>query len=108
MRYIGIDTPEYGREGTADACYAEEATVHNTSLVEGRKVRLERDSEDRDTYMRLLRHVYVDDVFVQESLVAGGYADTLVIPPNTQHQKVLYEAKRSARIEGAGMWGACQ
>ena len=51
VRYIGIDTPEMGE------AFGMEAWQANRKLVEGKKVRLERDVSETDKYGRLLRYV---------------------------------------------------
>jgi len=107
VRYIGIDTPEPYRDGEP-ACYAEEATSRNIELVAGEQVRLVSDSEDRDKYDRLLRYVYVDESFVNEQLVAEGYATTLHIAPNTTEAQTLQQAEDTAREEQLGLWVACR
>src|SRR4030067_982445 len=56
VRYIGIDTPETTL-GKND-CYGTEATEKNKELVEGKRVRLEKDISETDKFGRLLRYVY--------------------------------------------------
>jgi micrococcal nuclease len=106
VRYIGIDTPEPYRDGQP-ACYSQAATARNTELVAGAQVALISDTEDRDKYDRLLRYVYVDEVFVNELLVAEGYATTLRIEPNTTEATTLQQAEDTARAQALGLWGAC-
>src|SRR3954470_21004102 len=43
VRYIGIDTPESVKPGTAVQCYAHRAAAENARLVAGRRVRLVLD-----------------------------------------------------------------
>jgi len=107
VRYIGIDTPEPYRDGEP-ACYSKEATSRNTELVAGTQVGLVSDSEDRDQYDRLLRYVYVGGSFVNELLVAEGYATTLRIEPNTAEATTLQQAEDTARAQALGLWGVCR
>ena len=107
VRYIGIDTPEPYRDGEP-ACYSQEATSRNTELVAGAQVQLVSDDEDRDKYDRLLRYVYIDELFVNELLVAEGYATTLRIEPNITEAKTLQQAEDTARAQGLGLWGVCR
>lgn len=107
VRYIGIDTPEPYRDAQP-ACYSQEATTRNTELVAGAEVQLVADTEDRDKYDRLLRYVYVDEVFVNERLVAEGYATTLPIKPNTAYASSLRSAEAAAREQSLGLWSACR
>jgi len=101
IRYIGIDTPEMHPKLEA---YGEEALQANRELVEGREVRLERDVSDRDRYGRLLRYVYVDDIFVNAELVRRGLAYVRAYPPDTKYQDYLQELEEEARQAGRGIW----
>lgn len=107
VRYIGIDTPEPHTEATPE-CYSQEATARNEALVAGKTIRLEVDQEDIDRYDRKLRYVYVDEVFVNEALLAEGYASTLRIPPNDKYVDSFAAAAKAAQSAGYGLWSACQ
>jgi micrococcal nuclease len=93
VRYIGIDTPERG-----EPCF-QEATDANARLVEGRRVRLERDVSERDRYDRLLAYVHrvEDDLFVNEALVREGWAEAREYRPDTARAGRLEAAERGAR-----------
>lgn len=106
VRYIGIDTPEPYREGEPE-CLSNEATSANAELVQGKIVRLVKDKENRDRYGRLLRYVYVDDVFVNEILVRDGFAEVMNIKPNTAHSVEFKKLENIARVGELGMWSAC-
>ncbi len=97
VRYIGIDTPESG-------CLADEATEKNKELVEGKEVRLEKDVSETDQYHRLLRYVYVDNLFVNDYLVRQGYAQTATYPPDVKYQELFREAEQEARENDRGLW----
>ena len=107
VRYIGVDTPETVKPGTPVECFGKEASDFNHDLVEDRAVRLEFDNELRDDYSRLLAYVYVGDEFVNAELVAGGYARTLEIEPNTSRAAQLGRLEAQAGTAGRGLWGAC-
>ena len=107
VRYIGIDTPEPYRDGEP-ACYSKQATEKNRDLVAGREVRLESDAENRDRFDRLLRYVYVDDLFVNDELVRGGYATTLTIKPNTANRDLFSDSESAARASKNGLWSECE
>ena len=101
VRYIGIDTPEIRPVLEA---YGLEAWQANRELVEGKKVRLERDVSETDRYGRLLRYVYVNDVFVNAELVRLGLAEAIAYPPDTKHQDYFEELETAARRSGLGIW----
>ena len=101
VRYIGIDTPEIHPVPEA---YGMEAWQVNRQLVEGKEVRLERDMSETDKHGRLLRYVYVDDVFVNAELVSLGLAEVKAYPPDIKYHDYLEELESEARLAGRGMW----
>lgn len=107
VRYIGVDTPETVKPGEPVQCYGPQASAFNHELVDGQTVRLEFDRELRDAYGRLLAYVYVGDRLVNEELVAGGYARTLEIEPNTSQADELAGVEQRAGERGEGLWDAC-
>ncbi|MFZ1654693.1 MAG: thermonuclease family protein [Candidatus Moraniibacteriota bacterium] len=105
VRLIGIDTPESVKPNTPVECYAVESSEYLKTLIEGKMVRLERDRTDRDRYARLLRYVYLGDVFINEFIVREGYAESVSYRPDTARQATLDEAERQAKAESKGRWG---
>jgi len=101
VRYIGIDTPEIHPRLEA---YGMEALAANRMLVEGKEVRLERDVSETDKYGRLLRYVYVGDVFVNAELVRQGLAEAKAYPPDIKYQDYLEDLEAEARQAGRGIW----
>ncbi len=101
MRYIGINAPEIHPDLEAFGIEAREA---NRKLVEGKEVRLERDVSETDKYGRLLRYVYVDDIFVNAELVRQGLARSNAYPPDTKYQDYLEQMQAEAREASRGMW----
>ncbi len=134
VRYIGMDTPETVDPREPAQCFGEEAAQRNRELVEGKDIRLEKDVEDKDTYGRLLRYVFVgdpstrfprpepfggepqdeplgtkagQDIFVNLELVREGYARAYTVPPNVKYQDEFLAAEREAREEKRGLWSKC-
>lgn len=105
VRYIGIDTPETVHPSKPVECFGNEASMKNRELVEGKEVVLMRDVSDRDRYGRLLRYVYVGEMFVNEVLVQDGYAHAYPYPPDVTHEDLLRKAEHTAREEKKGLWG---
>ncbi len=104
VRYIGIDTPEiYPKK----ECYAEESRAKNTDLVLGKKVKLIKDQSETDKYGRILRYVYIDDLFVNDYLVKNGYAKTLNISPDTKYSTEFTSQESTAKKFNLGLWGKC-
>ena len=98
VRYLGIDTPESGEY------YAEEATARNKELVEGKTIELQRGDRDQDEYGRLLRYVYVDGVFVNAELIAGGYAKAYIFEPDDRYSQILVQLEQYAKMRERGLW----
>ncbi|MEA3442381.1 MAG: thermonuclease family protein [Chloroflexota bacterium] len=98
VRYIGIDTPEKGEP------YYWEALKANQELVEGKRIRLEGEVEDKDKYGRLLRYIWVDGTMVNAELVRQGYAYSYSYPPNLKYQAHFLQMEREAREQGLGLW----
>jgi len=100
LRLIGINTPETGE------CFASESTARLSQLVQGAEVRLEPDVSDRDQYGRLLRYVYVGNLFVNEVLVREGYAQAYRYEPDTAMASRLDASEASAKAANLGLWAA--
>lgn len=102
VRLIGIDTPE------RDECFYRAATERMRALVDGKHVRLVRDVSETDRYGRLLRYVYVGDVFVNAILVSEGFANAATYPPDVAHALEFVKLERVARAAKRGLWaGGC-
>ena len=98
VRYIGMDTPEIGQP------YYAEATAKNKELVNGKEVRLVKDVSETDQYGRLLRYIYVGDIFVNAELVRLGYARAYYYPPDTYYADLFSQLELEAKQAGRGMW----
>ncbi len=107
VRYVGIDTPESVDPRKPVQCFGVEASKRNKELVEGKAVRLEKDISDRDRYGRLLRFVYIDNVFINLELVKQGYAHAYDYPPDISKAELFRQAEAEARTAGRGLWSGC-
>jgi micrococcal nuclease len=108
VRYIGIDTPETVHPSKSVECFGIEASNKNKELVEGKKVKLEKDISETDKYGRLLRYVWVGDIFVNDYLVRQGYAYASTYPPDIKYSEQFVHAQREARENNRGLWASCQ
>jgi len=90
VRYVGVNTPERD-----EACYAE-ATQANANLVSGQTVTLVRDQSDTDRFGRLLRFVFVGDLFVNATLVDQGFAEAVTYQPDTRFESLFQDLERGA------------
>ena len=106
VRYIGIDTPEPYAHSVPD-CGSHEATLRNEELVAGAVVTLVPGTDAYDTYGRLLAYVYVDGVFVNQTLLEEGWARMLMIRPNTDQYAYFTMLQGTAQKSNLGIWGMC-
>lgn len=107
VRYIGIDTPESVDPRQPIQCFSKEATAKNNELVANGIVGLEKDVSETDRYGRLLRYVYMGDLFINQVLVSEGYASTVSYPPDIKYQEQFRQAEREARTQNRGLWSTC-
>ncbi|HZD22236.1 MAG TPA: lamin tail domain-containing protein [Acidimicrobiia bacterium] len=99
LRLIGTNAPEAGE------CFANEATLWLTTLIQGQPVHLEPDTSDRDQFGRLLRYVWTTDGrFVNEITVEQGWAIAREYPPDTARADQLEAAEERAMEVGVGLW----
>lgn len=108
VRYIGIDTPETKDPRKGVQCFGQEASLKNKELVLGKKIRLEKDVSETDKYERLLRYVYVGDIFVNDYLVRQGFAHAVSFPPDIKYQEQFRQAQAEARENKRGLWLDCR
>lgn len=116
VRLIGVDTPESVSRDTPIQCYGEEASAALKGLLPiNSVVRIERDSEARDRFGRVLLYVYRADantpggeLFVNQWLITNGFADTLFFEPNTTYRSQFTRLRNTARDTGVGLWGVCE
>lgn len=107
VRLIGINTPEFGRDGEPDEPFAQEAHRATRNFVErgGRRLALRHGSERRDRYGRLLAHPYLPDGRnLTRLLLERGHGLRVTVPPNVHHYRCYDRAEKSARAGGRGVW----
>jgi micrococcal nuclease len=104
IRYLGIKVPESHNPPKGKNTKRHEASEANRELVEGQRVRLESDVQERDSSGRLLAYVYVGEIMVNEELIAQGQALANVVPPNVRYQELFLMRQRQARLLHIGIW----
>lgn len=144
VRMIGIDTPESrlnrklkrDMEKTrkdADTLIAlgKRSAQFTRSLVEGKKVRLEFDAEEKDRYGRFLVYLFIEtsmpkgayygkqsendfnyyvegersiEIFVNASILKAGYAMVMTVPPNVKYKDLFVKLQKEAREAERGLW----
>ncbi|HJX19103.1 MAG TPA: thermonuclease family protein [Acidiferrobacterales bacterium] len=111
VRLIGINAPEFGKDGRPDEPLAAAARDRLRELVQGKHVRLVLEEEQRDHYGRWLAHLRlpddtrVEEILVEEILLREGLAAAIAIPPNISQVRQLFAAESVARTTRRGIWG---
>mgnify|MGYP001359609830 CR=1 FL=1 len=107
IRYIGINTPELHDPRRSIECFGQAASDENKKLVEGKEVSIQRDVSETDKYKRLLRYVWVGDIFVNDYLVRQGFAQVSTFPPDVKYQQQFLDAQKEAQENSRGLWKEC-
>lgn len=105
VRYLLIDTPETNHPNMCVQPYGKEASNRNEELLRSGSVTLEFDGPERDKYDRLLAHVYVDGISVQQTLLEEGLARVAYIyNPPYKHLDAYYQAEELAKEKRLNIW----
>ncbi len=108
LRFVGINTPELGRDGNPNEPMAAEAKRRVQRLIDANKGRLglQFDGQRFDRYERLLAHPFLPDGRnLTEQLLSEGFGMQIVIPPNEKYFACYRTAERGARLAVRGVWG---
>ena len=98
VRLLGINAPEIGEPGSDIARdYLENLLLHH-------RVRLVREDVDRDKYGRLLRYVYLGNRFINEEMVARGYAESYFLDENDRLKPRFDSIEIVACKNRRGLW----
>ena len=65
IRLIGINTPELNKNDIL-FCFAQKSTNRISELILNKKVIIKKDISDIDKYGRLLRYLWLDDLFINQ------------------------------------------
>ncbi|GAB4252445.1 MAG: hypothetical protein Kow00109_28070 [Acidobacteriota bacterium] len=104
VRLLGVDAPESVKPDAPVDPFGPEAAKFTKDRLDGRRVRLEFDTERIDDYGRRLAYVFLPDGgFFNALLVEAGLA--VAFPsPALKYRRELLEAEDQARRRGAGVW----
>jgi len=105
VRFIGINSPEAKDPRKGLECYSQEAYEKTKELLEGKTVILETDISERDVFGRKLAYVWLEDVLINQLLIAQGYAQSSTYPPDVKYQQIFLETQQKAKKERKGLWG---
>ena len=112
IRIIGMNAPESVDPRRGVECFGKEASRYLNDLLRGKKVRLEKDGSQQnyDKYGRALRHVFLNEINIAESMIREGYAYEYTYNNPYAYQKSFKIAQQEAQKNEAGLWapGACK
>ncbi len=101
VRYLGLDTPEMD---ASDPNPGRLAKRRNLELVGNQWVTLYRGDQDKDDFGRLLRFVFIDDVFVNSELISQGLATSFNRPHDSACADLFNEDMLNAYESRLGIW----
>ena len=118
VRLLGIDTPELhdsdklrrdasrsGQSAGEIQKLGRQSYEFTRQMVEGKRVRLEFDTERYDKYNRLLAYVFLDDgTFLNARIVEDGYASITHYKLNVRYADLFARLYRQARENKRGLW----
>lgn len=119
VRLIGVDSPEiaHPENGIKEEYYGEEAFAYTRDMLEGKKVFLSFDKEERDRYGRLLAYLWLENPrgfeedfdFAKKHqfnclLIENGYAKSVKFPPNLTFYSLQKALSLEAKEAKRGLW----
>ena len=108
VRYLDIDTPETVHPTKPIQCFGPQAYLRNKELVENKYVTLKQSNTNKDQYGRLLRYVYIEDLFINAVLVSEGYAFAKDYNNPGHLYKELKSLELNAIKNKTGLWEQCK
>ena len=105
LKYAGIQSPPRQSKIPLVREYGENAFKFNQSLVEGKTIQMEWDSQVRDDQGRLLGYVFLEDgTFVNQEILLAGHGKAVNTVPNIRYADLLRKADLGARRKNLGLW----
>jgi|APSaa5957512622_1039677.scaffolds.fasta_scaffold80626_1 micrococcal nuclease len=98
VRLLGINTPEKGM------AYYDEARIFLQNLVLNESVELQIiEGNEKDKYQRTLGYIFLNEIFVNEKLIANGLANFYSYEDDLYSDR-LRSVEDNARKNGLGIW----
>ncbi|MBR3204430.1 thermonuclease family protein [Candidatus Saccharibacteria bacterium] len=109
IRLIGVDTPETKHPDKAAECFGEEATEYLRKMLTNKTVKIEADEsqDDKDTYGRLLRYIWVDGENLNYLIIRNGFGFEYTFEEAYKYQEKFKQAEFEARTAKMGLWKKC-
>jgi micrococcal nuclease len=97
IRFLGINTPEKGKE------YYKEAKDFLIKNIENNSIEILRDITDKDQYGRKLRYVFYDNRLINVEILENGLATSFMLD-NLVYEEKLRNAENFAENNNIGLW----
>lgn len=105
VRLVGIDAPEIDHENGNHQYMALEALRFVSKLTNGKRIRLEKDQSEHDSYGRILAYAFDSTgQMLNQQIVANGFAHVLYLQPDVKAHETLLGAQRQAMTNKQGKW----
>jgi micrococcal nuclease len=105
VRLVGIDAPEIDHEKGNHQHMALEAWRFVSKLTNGKRIRLEKDQSEHDSYGRILAYAFDSTgQMLNQQIVANGFAHVLYLQPDVKAYETLLGAQRQAMTNQQGKW----
>ena len=107
VRLTGIQAPKLplGRKNFKAWPLSADAKKALHDILQGKTIRLSYPGRRIDRWGRLLAHVHVGSIWVQEEMLKRGFARVYTFADNRAGADRLYRAEEIARKAGRGIWG---
>lgn len=104
IRLLNVDTPEFGKQGGAVECLAQEATDFLAArLPIGQEISLGYDNEKQDRYGRDLAGVFVGGELINAEIAREGYGVAVVFGSNDRYHPEVAAAEAEAQAANLGI-----
>ncbi|MDH5259420.1 MAG: thermonuclease family protein [Gammaproteobacteria bacterium] len=107
LRFIGINTPERGRDGKKDQPFYLSAKRHLQKIIKNNhnQLKIVLGKEKYDRHKRLLAHIFtIDGKNINSELLKSGQAFSITIPPNTRFLTCYKKSEKEAQTYKRGIW----
>lgn len=107
VRFIGVNTPERGKDGQPDEPYYQQARQYLIQQLQNHQQQLQMKygQQRKDRYGRILAHPFINQQNLTQQLLAQGLGYVLTIPPNLGFTDCYQAAQHQAQQQGRGLWG---
>lgn len=111
LRFIGINTPERGRDGKKDEPFYRDARQQLEIIIKANnnKINIIYGHDKQDRYQRLLAHVFtLQQQNITALLLQKGMGYHIVVTPNTRLLNCYQNAEKDAQEHQRGIWAQPQ